>query len=221
MARIRTIKPNFFTSEDVVNLSPLARLLYIALWCEADREGRMAWRPRTFKLRYLPADDCDVDVLCAEIVARNLVVLYDDGLAYIPTFDEHQHINPRETDSSLPAPDASPRVRTRRARDSDAQVGRDGKGKEGKDKDASRDAKGPKTSLPKDFGISGRVRRWAAEKGITRLEERFEHFIGAAQAKGYTYADWDVALMNAVRDDWARLGQAPVQSLSSLPALQA
>ncbi|BCT96282.1 hypothetical protein LYSHEL_21530 [Lysobacter helvus] len=221
MARIRTIKPDFFTSEDIVNLSPLARLLYIALWCEADREGRMAWKPRTFKLRYMPGDECDVDVLCAEIVDRKLVVLYGDGLAYIPAFGEHQHVNPRESVSCLPAPDASPRVRTRGARDSDAQVGREGKGKEGRDKGASRDAKSRKTSLPNDFAISERVHRWASEKGISRIEERFEHFVGVAQAKGYTYADWDVALMNAIRDDWAKFGHTPVQSLSSFPELRA
>ena len=45
MAYIRSIKSTFFTSDDIVTLSPLARLLYIALWTEADREGRMTWRP--------------------------------------------------------------------------------------------------------------------------------------------------------------------------------
>jgi hypothetical protein len=40
MARIRTIKPEFFTSEDIVSLTPLARLFYVSLWCEADREAR-------------------------------------------------------------------------------------------------------------------------------------------------------------------------------------
>ena len=97
MARIRTIKPEFFTSEDIVSLSPMARLLYVALWCEADREGRLVWKPKTFKLRYLPADDCDVTALCDEIVARGLVKLYGDGLAYVPAFADHQHINPRES----------------------------------------------------------------------------------------------------------------------------
>ena len=65
MARIRTIKPEFFTSEDIVSLSPLARLLYVALWCEADKEGRLVWKPLTFKLRYLPADDCDIKAVRA------------------------------------------------------------------------------------------------------------------------------------------------------------
>lgn len=144
MARIRTIKPEFFTSEDIVALSPLARLLYIAIWCEADKEGRMAWKPRTFKMRYLPADDCDIDALARELVASGLVRLYGDGLAYIPSFSRHQHINPRESASVLPGPhpcprvdDASPRVTDPPAPASDAQGGREGKGKEGKDKDGA------------------------------------------------------------------------------------
>ena len=142
MARIRTIKPEFFTSEDIVALSPHARLLYIALWCEADKEGRMTWKPNTFKLRYLPGDAVDIQVLATELVQSGLVVLYGDGYAVIPKFRLHQHINPRESDSQLPEPDASAsglaqtgtraaRVRHASARVDDAQGGREGKGKEG------------------------------------------------------------------------------------------
>lgn len=139
MARIRTIKPEFFTSEDIVELEPLARLLYIALWCEADKEGRLSWKPKTFKMRYLPADNTDIDALCDALVTRGLVVLYGDGLAYIPTFKDHQHINPREKVSNLPEP--TPENTTRPSRVNDASVthreegrkdiGREGKGKEG------------------------------------------------------------------------------------------
>ena len=142
MARIRTIKPEFFTSEDIVALSPHARLLYIALWCEADKEGRMTWKPNTFKLRYLPGDAVDIQVLATELVQSGLVVLYGDGYAVIPKFRLHQHINPRESDSQLPEPDASvsglaqtgtraARVVHASARVNDAQGGREGKGKEG------------------------------------------------------------------------------------------
>lgn len=140
MARIRTIKPEFFTSEDIVSLSAFSRLLYIALWCEADREGRFRWRPKTFKLRYFPADDIDIQQCCDEIIRSGMVRLYGDGLAYIPSFTDHQHINPRESQSDLPAPtgdidplpqpDASSRVSDASSRDSDTQVGREGKGKE-------------------------------------------------------------------------------------------
>lgn len=67
-----------------------------------------------------------------------------------------------------------------------------------------------KTAMPADFGISDRVRRWAAEKGHARLDERLEHFRGYAIANGKTYANWDQALMNAIADDWAKLnGKRP------------
>lgn len=143
MARIRTIKPEFFTSEDIVGLQPLTRLLYIAVWCEADKEGRLVWKPLTFKLRYFPADNCDIQAMCKELVDAGLVVLYGTGYAFIPSFSAHQHINPRESASQLPEPDASStrgsRVGTRHSRDSDAQGGREGKGKEGDTRDASRE----------------------------------------------------------------------------------
>jgi hypothetical protein len=105
MARIRTIKPEFFTSEDIVSLSPLARLLYIALWCEADKEGRLTWKPKTFKMRYLPGDSCDVLALCDELIDSGMVKLYGEGYAWIPGFSRHQHVNPRESASDIPAPD--------------------------------------------------------------------------------------------------------------------
>lgn len=104
MARIRTVKPEFFTSEQIVELSPMARLLFIATWCEADKEGRLAWKPRTFKMRYLPGDDCRIEDVCGELVKSGLVILYGDGLAYIPNFHKHQHVNPRESASTFPPP---------------------------------------------------------------------------------------------------------------------
>lgn len=109
MARIRTIKPDFFTSEDIVGITPLARLLYIATWLEADREGRFVWRPKTLKLRYLPGDQCDIDAIANELVSSGLVVPYDvDGqtFAEIPTFARHQVINNRESASAIPARDS-------------------------------------------------------------------------------------------------------------------
>ena len=106
MARIRTIKPEFFTSEDIVALSPLARLLYIACWCESDRAGRFEWRPGTLKLRYFPGDACDIDTLATELLDRQLVRVYEvDGrfFAEIPSFTRHQIINNRESPSTIPA----------------------------------------------------------------------------------------------------------------------
>ncbi len=134
MARIRTIKPEFFTSEDIVSLSPLARLFYVSLWCEADREGRLEWKPKTFKLRYLPGDDCSVDALGQELIDSGLVLLYEvDGKVYaeIPSFTKHQIINNRESESQIPSrvPHAST---TRQPR-----VLAEGKGRKGKEGDST------------------------------------------------------------------------------------
>lgn len=62
-----------------------------------------------------------------------------------------------------------------------------------------------KTTLPMDFGVSDRVRAWAAEKGHSNLEGHLESFKGKAKAKGYEYVDWDSAFMEAIRENWAKL----------------
>jgi hypothetical protein len=105
VARIRTIKPEFFTSEDIFGLTPLARLFYVSLWCEADREGRLEWKVGTLKARYLPADNCDINALAQELIDMGLIILYEvEGKKYaeIPTFVEHQIINNRESESKIP-----------------------------------------------------------------------------------------------------------------------
>jgi len=226
MARIRTIKPEFFTSEDIVSLSPLARLLYIALWCEADREGRLVWKPRTFKLRYFPADTCDIDALCAELLSASLVSLYGDGFAVIPAFRVHQHINPRETQSQLPEPDASmtraPRVQDASPRDSDVQGGREGKGKEGKDSDASRHG----SRLPADWQPTETEQRWARDErpdiDVSVEVERFrDYWIAQPGVKGRK-SDWPATWRNWVRRaDAPRAGQRRPAEPAPMPRLRA
>lgn len=207
MARIRTIKPEFFTSEDIVALSPLARLLYVAIWLEADREGRLQWRPKTLKMRYLPADDCDVLKLATELVDAGLVVPYEANgvqLAEVPTFTRHQVINNRETPSALPAR-VTDAPATREARVTDAPARVKAEGKEGKEGKGESRVPRAKSTLPSDFGISSRVQAWAALKGFDRLDEHLESFKSKAAAKAYTYADWDEGFMGAIREDWAGL----------------
>lgn len=219
MARIRTIKPEFFTSEDIVSLSPLARLLYIAIWCEADKEGRLSWKPKTFKLRYLPADNCDIDALCAELIAQGVVRLYGDGLAYVPSFADHQHINPRESASTLPAPDETPRVSTRRDASArvnsgiDPQVGREGKGKEGKDSSRG-------TRLPKDWQPTSDELRWAKDArpdiDTTAEVERFrDYWIAQPGAKGVKL-DWTATWRNWIRNSFQK-GEAKSSQSSPRP----
>jgi len=134
MARIRTIKPEFFTSEDIFGMTPLARLFYVSLWCESDRLGRLEWKPGTFKARYLPADNCDINELGAELVERGLIILYTvNGKQYaeIPTFTEHQVINNRESLSTIPARVVDASFTRESAVKAEGKEGREGKGREG------------------------------------------------------------------------------------------
>lgn len=137
MARIRTIKPEFFSSDDICSLTPLARLFYVSLWCESDREGRLEWKPSTFKLRYFPADQIDINDLACELESKGLIIVYEvEGKqwAEIPTFTEHQVINNREAPSKiLPfSSDACARVKvacTRvKAEGKEGREGKEGKG---------------------------------------------------------------------------------------------
>jgi hypothetical protein len=178
MSRIRTIKPQFFTSEDIVELSLGARLLYIATWCEADREGRFVWKPKTFKMRYFPADNLDTSVLAGELIDRGLLVLYGDGYAYIPTFVKHQHVNPRESPSILPAPSTTRESHVNHTsstrRHATVTCSQEGNGKEGDKRVASgddatpaADASHPFVTLPlndgSEYGICAQqVEEWSA-----------------------------------------------------------
>jgi hypothetical protein len=226
MARIRTIKPEFFTSDDICALSPLARLLYVGLWCEADRAGRMVWMPRVFKRRYLPDDPCDVEALAGELLARGLVVLYGEGLACIPTFARHQHVNPREAASKLPPPDddhASSRVdrASERAGDApecvrDAQGGREGNGqwKEGEWEEAREG--GRAHALPESWKPDEEDLAWAttARPDLTPalLEAETERFRNHALANGRTAHRWGPNWRN-----WIARAHAPREGATAAP----
>ena len=106
MARIRSIKPAFFTSEDTCGCSPLARLLFLGLLTEADRAGRLEDKPRQIKRRLLPDDACDIDALIEELADRRLIHRYTTmavAVLQITNFEKHQRPHPKEPASLLPA----------------------------------------------------------------------------------------------------------------------
>lgn len=144
MARIRTIKPEFFRHEELFEAEretglPL-RVAYAGLWTSADREGRFVWAPRTLKLDCLPYDDVDFSRVLDALSTRGFIVKYAvDGkeYGYIPSWKSHQIINNREKESILPEPNETNSM-TRDARVDDAcptplnLPQGEGKGKEGK-----------------------------------------------------------------------------------------
>jgi len=74
-----------------------------------------------------------------------------------------------------------------------------------------------KTSIPENFQISDRVRKWAAGKNQNHLEEHLESFKLKCKSKDYKYIDWDAAFMNAIRDNWAKVDNGGGTSESPPP----
>lgn len=106
MARIRSIKPEFWTDEKVVELSAFARLLFIGIWNFCDDEGRMVYSPKRLKMQIFPADSVDCSELVGEILRNQLVSIYVvDGIEYLQVngFAKHQKIDKRSA-SKLPSP---------------------------------------------------------------------------------------------------------------------
>lgn len=106
MARIRTIKPDFWTDEKVVALSPLARLLFIGTWNFVDDYGRAEYSPTRLKMQVLPADSADIRPLLAEIIEAGLITIYNiDGKDYFEVrgFSKHQKVD-RRGQEKIPPP---------------------------------------------------------------------------------------------------------------------
>lgn len=104
--RARNIKPAFFKNEFLGQSEPLARLLFIGLWCYCDREGRFEWRPKRIKIEILPYDDCDIEKLLDILVELNEIKKYKMGdfvYGFIPNFVKHQNPHNRENDSVYPS----------------------------------------------------------------------------------------------------------------------
>ncbi|GAB6172013.1 hypothetical protein JCM15765_14910 [Paradesulfitobacterium aromaticivorans] len=109
MARTRNIKPSFFDNEELADLHPLARLLFIGLWGQADREGRLEDRPKKIKAVILPYDDCDVDQYLQELHESGFILRYEvEEKHYIQiiNFSKHQKPHPKEAPSEIPSPSA-------------------------------------------------------------------------------------------------------------------
>lgn len=106
MARIRTIKPEFWTSESVVECSCSARLLLIGMLNFADDYGNLVNSPKRLKMQIFPADIIDTAPLLDELIKHGLVIQYAvDGEKYlnIKGFRKHQVIN-KPSKSKIPLP---------------------------------------------------------------------------------------------------------------------
>lgn len=151
MARIRTIKPEFFDDETIAALSFQARLAFIGLLQQADREGRLRDRPVRLKARMFPYDDLDIVTLLDELERHRFIRRYTVGgeaFIAIRTFTKHQQVNQRETASVLPAPPEAAEHSLAHAEHVHALGGREGNGREQEGKGTEESAVTPSVPTP-------------------------------------------------------------------------
>lgn len=106
--RIRTIKPEFFLHEGLVELELSSklpvRLAFIGLWCIADREGRFKWEPRKMGVQIFPYEKVSFAAVLTALEKSGMIQRYgmDGEYGRIPSFLSHQCINIREAKSTIP-----------------------------------------------------------------------------------------------------------------------
>jgi hypothetical protein len=95
MARKRTLPPQFWTCEAVIDCDPMTRLLFLGLWTFADDLGVQPLKPRTIRFEVFPGDAIDderVRAMIDELHARGLVRVYAvDGKEYVAVVDWEQY----------------------------------------------------------------------------------------------------------------------------------
>ena len=202
MARIRTIKPEFWTSEQVMECSPTARLLFIGMWNFCDDAGIHPASAKTLKAEVFPADDInatDVQRLVDDLLTNGLIVEYESaGKRYWQvTGWHHQKIekpNYKHPKQEIQQPIADDSTTSRRPFADHSTP--EGKGMEGKGKESK-----PSAPAAPIADISHVVRKPAVQ---------FKTFIAECKVKSEkpipeddTVFDW--AEKAGVPDDFLRL----------------
>jgi hypothetical protein len=109
MPRIRTVKPEFFSSDTVAQLSFRARLTFIGLWTYCDDHGRGRDNTKLIKASVWPLDDVsdsDVEDDLKALAELRLITRYsafDKGYLSVSSWTEHQKVS-HPTESKIPSP---------------------------------------------------------------------------------------------------------------------
>jgi len=110
MARIRTVKPEFFKHRELASCSPHARLLAIALLQQSDAEGRLEWIDLSIHGEVFPWEtSVNVRALLGELSGIGWVEHYTHGgreYVSIPNFRKHQRLTGKEAALRSKLPDS-------------------------------------------------------------------------------------------------------------------
>ena len=213
MARIRTIKPEFWTDSAVGECSPSARLLFIACWNFADDQGGLDRSAKQLKAQAFPYDVVDCEPLVQELLGQGLLIEYevtDKKYLHIKNFLVHQKIDnparpriPPYEDSHIKSePSASPR----------GGLAAEGKGREGSLKEGIKSREEPRAArsapttakrIAEDFELTPERRRIAESEHLDaeRVFAKFRDYWRSASGANARKLDWDATWRNWCRSE--------------------
>ena len=219
MARIRTIKPEFWLHEELSQLPEATHMLAAALLNYSDDEGYFNANPHLIKAACFPLRELSVSVQDSLILLEKIGYIQtgkgEDGKRYgrVTTFDEHQRVN-RPTASKIAGlnvsfGDSLNTHGTINERSPPERKGKERKGKENREitftdfleslpegQDAIPDGHkvftyADKIGLPRDF----LALQWV----------RFERYYGEGAGKTKKYLDWRAHFRTAVESNYGSL----------------
>lgn len=233
MPKIRGIKPETWTDDKFVQLSPLARLLFMGMWNLACDNGHVEDNLVQLKIRLLPMDSCEVGDLVEEMIQTGQVERCD-GYLKVVKLPEHQKIDlfwltlcewceHDERTAFTPSDRKGRKKGTSQAPDGHksgtslapvAEV----RGSEVRGDEVRGDARKNATKLPKDWKPTTEHQERALAAAID-LGREVEKFKAHVEEKGRTAVNWNGAftrwLMNA--EEYAQRDRAKQPKPRSLP----
>lgn len=216
------LRPEFWTDERVVALTPFARLLFLGMWNYACDNGHVDDSVLQLKIRVLPGDNVDAAELLNELLDSGMVsrvngclkvvnlskkqpldlrfLVFCDHCANDP--DRHYHEGDKKASRVRHASD------TRAARVNPSTARRSGDGDvDGDVKDVV--ARKRATRIPDDFAVDDSMREWAAKEAPyadpDRATANFIDFWTAKTGKDATKLDWRRTWQNWMRTDSDRV----------------
>lgn len=215
MARIRTVKPEFFRHEllqdlEITHQGKYPMLVFAGLWGHCDKAGRFEWKPRTLKLDILPFMAFDMAETLTILEQAKLIERYTvEGREYglIPSFSEHQRIGGKEAEGpeKYPAPNREATGKKRGStREATGIAGREGKGREEEGK-GERQQRSLGSRLPADWQPSELLTAWAGKErpdlDLKATIANFkDHWASASGSKGVK-CDWEATFRKWVRSE--------------------
>lgn len=139
MARIRSVKPEFFRHEalqdlEIANPGAYPMMVFAGLWGHCDSKGRFEYRPRQLKLDILPFLPFDMAATLEILERAGMVKRYSvDGKEYgeVPTFEKHQRLSGKEATEGEKHPSPlGEATGKQRGSDGEIQESQEGKGRE-------------------------------------------------------------------------------------------